>query len=170
MDRHRLEPKHPKDCCHNPTTPKPMADWTTEIVFEESTGGDPQSKGYMGTFCGSRNYMPDYNEDLPCGRGKHQLVCGHCVTSQEPCGVNCHREDLSVVPFACSICEHEIRDVFRKKMTAEERARCRKFDGAVPFLSLAVYVEAVAKHLPNAKVNVTEENICILNECVKYIS
>lgn len=113
----------------------------------------------------SASTQPKYNDCLPCAKGRHHLVCGHWIGSQEPCGVNCKFGDLNAAPFACLVCREIVTDVLREKLTKHEIERLKRMEGISQMHRIAYVVECVTRHAPAVRANVSEVRIY---SCIHY--
>ncbi|CAO2652334.1 Nn.00g006170.m01.CDS01 [Neocucurbitaria sp. VM-36] len=164
-DRPKLTPKRQQDCHRKSPAPKPKRDFVSEIVYELSSEDNPLPAGYLGTFRGSRWYLPDYNACLECGlAGEHRLICGHWVKSDEPCGVNCKSAKLDHAPFICPTCRDIVQDIFTNKLTDAERAKLCGLKGKDDVFMVGCCVEYATKRAPELGVNITETVLSLLRK------
>ena len=133
--------------------------WVDDIVIEEDTPGNNLPVGYLGTFRGSRHFIPEYPGMLPCSHNtKHLLLCGHWVSSSEPCGSNCKKQNHAEKPFNCPTCQEIVREVLTGSiLSAVESIRLRKLEekgNSIVYVSCCV--EQVVRAAPQIKTGITE--------------
>lgn len=121
-------PVRQQDRQQTPITPQTKKSWVDDIVIEEDTPENNLPVGYLGTFRGSRHFIPEYPGMLPCSHNtKHLLLCGHWVSSSEPCGSNCKKQNHAEKPFNCPTCQEIVREVLTGSiLSAVESIRLRK--------------------------------------------
>ncbi|KAL1801113.1 hypothetical protein ACET3X_001455 [Alternaria dauci] len=157
--RPQLITVRPQDRQRRSNTPQPKKNWVDEIEIEEDTPENDLPIGYLGTFRGSRHFIPEYPGMLPCSHNtKHLLLCGHWVSSSEPCGSNCQRQSHTEEPFNCPTCQDLIRNLLTgPTLSAVESTRLRNLkEKGDTILFLSCCVEQVVRAVPEIKTGVTE--------------
>ena len=152
-------PVRQQDRQQTPITPQTKKSWVDDIVIEEDTPGNNLPVGYLGTFRGSRHFIPEYPGMLPCSHNtKHLLLCGHWVSSSEPCGSNCKKQNHAEKPFNCPTCQEIVREVLTGSiLSAVESIRLRKLEekgNSIVYVSCCV--EQVVRAAPQIKTGITE--------------
>ncbi|KAI4923294.1 hypothetical protein J4E85_008331 [Alternaria conjuncta] len=139
------------------STPEPAPNWLDEIVIEEDIPENALPIGYMGTFRGSRHFIPSYPGMKRCSNQvPHLLLCGHWITSTEPCGGNCKKQDHSHKQFKCPTCNDIVRNILTGSFQPADSMRLREFRKQKDIKFLACCVEAVVRAAPEIKNGVTE--------------
>ncbi|KAI4648890.1 uncharacterized protein J4E79_009962 [Alternaria viburni] len=149
----------PRQQDRQPTTPtsEPAPTWLDEIVIEEDTPENALPVGYMGTFRGSRHFIPEYPGMKRCSNQvTHLLLCGHWIASTEPCGANCKKQDHSHKQFKCPTCNDIVRNILMGSFQPADSMRLREFRKQKDIKFLACCVEAVVRAAPEIKNGVTE--------------
>ncbi|RYN32349.1 hypothetical protein AA0117_g4322 [Alternaria alternata] len=152
-------PLRQQDRQQTPITPQNKKSWVGDIVIEEDTPGNNLPVGYLGTFRGSRHFIPEYPGMLPCSHNtKHLLLCGHWVSSSEPCGSNCKKQNHAEKPFNCPTCQEIVREVLTGSiLSAVESIRLRKLkEKCNSIVYVSCCVEQVVRAAPQIKTGVTE--------------
>ncbi|KAI4948293.1 hypothetical protein J4E91_006288 [Alternaria rosae] len=156
-DRPRSQPTQQQNHQHNTTTSPSASNWVDEIVIEEDTLENNLPVGYMGTFHGSRHFIPDYPGIKPCSNQlKHLLLCGHWIDSTNPCGDNCKKQDHSHKQFNCPACHDIVRRILTGAFQPVDSMRLREFRNKKDVAFLACCVEQVIRAAPQLKTGVTE--------------
>ncbi|KAI4682814.1 uncharacterized protein J4E84_007279 [Alternaria hordeiaustralica] len=149
----------PRQQDRQPTTPasEPAPNWLDEIVIEEDIPENALPFGYMGTFRGSRHFIPEYPGMKRCSNQvPHLLLCGHWIASTEPCGSNCKKQDHTHKQFKCPTCNDIVRDILTGSFQPADSMRLREFRKQKDVKFLACCVEAVVRAAPELKNGVTE--------------
>ncbi|CAN9092261.1 unnamed protein product [Alternaria alternata] len=152
-------PVRQQDRQQTPITPQTKKSWVDDIVIEEDTPENNLPVGYLGTFRRSRHFIPEYPGMLPCSHNtKHLLLCGHWVSSSEPCGSNCKKQNHAEKPFNCPTCQEIVREVLTGSiLSAFESIRLRKLEekgNSIVYVSCCV--EQVVRAAPQIKTGITE--------------
>jgi hypothetical protein len=156
-NRPQLQPRRQQDRQRNIRTLQPKTDWVDEITMEENTPENNLPVGYLGTFRGSRHFIPEFPGMLPCSNNyKHVLVCGHWIDSSEICGSNCRKPNPSQKPFNCPTCHDIVRKILHGSFTATDATRLRNFRENSDQIFLACCVEQVTRAAPQLKTGITE--------------
>jgi hypothetical protein len=159
-DRSQLQPRRQRDRQQKSATPQPKANWVDEIVIEEDTPENHLPVGYLGTFRGSRHFVPEYPDMLPCSYRydyKHRLLCGHWVDSSEPCGSNCRKQNHSQKPFTCPTCRDIVHGILTGSFSVVEATRLKKLrEKKNDIAFVACCVEQVTRAAPQLQTGVTE--------------
>ncbi|KAF2241268.1 hypothetical protein BU26DRAFT_611103 [Trematosphaeria pertusa] len=155
--RPKLQPKRQQD---RHVTPRLKCDIAAEIIMEDDDGTLPER--YLGTWQGIRFHSPDYAATACNGSGLHHLVCGHFVTSDSPCGLNCCTPSFDVGPFNCPQCRDTVLTVIKKQLSDAEKAKLEAAAKAKhePY-AVSYLVECVSRRV-ELKANVTETVMSIL--------
>ncbi|KAI4701166.1 hypothetical protein J4E89_010742 [Alternaria sp. Ai002NY15] len=140
------------------TTPsEPAPNWLDEIVIEEDIPENALPVGYMGTFRGSRHFIPEYPGMKRCSNQvTHLLLCGHWIDSTEPCGGNCKKQDHTHKQFKCPTCNDIVRNILTGSFQPADSMRLREFRKQKDVKFLACCVEQVVRAAPELKNAVTE--------------
>jgi hypothetical protein len=139
------------------TAPQSTANWTDEIEIEEDIPENNLPVGYMGTFRGTRHFIPEYPGMKLCSNNvKHLLLCGHWIDSTEPCGSNCNKQDHSQKQFNCPTCQDIVREVLTGFFSRSESTRLRNMRKKKDLAFLACCVEQVTRAAPHIKTGVAE--------------
>lgn len=126
-------------------------------MHEEDTPENDLPEGYLGTFRGSRHFIPDYEGMRKCGlNNMHQMTCGHYVMSAEHCGSNCKTQELDWQPFNCNACRDILSDAISNKTTEAEQTKLRKLKETDTISFIACATEYVTRCVPELKANVAE--------------
>ncbi|CAN9120181.1 unnamed protein product [Alternaria sp. RS040] len=152
-------PVRQQDRQQTPTTPQTKEDWLDDIVIEEDTPENNLPVGYLGTFRGSRHFIPEYPGMLPCSHNtKHHLLCGHWISSSEPCGSNCKKQNHAEKPFNCPTCQGIVREALTGSiLSAVESIRLRKLkEKGNSIVYVSCCVGQVVRAAPQIKSGVTE--------------
>ncbi|KAI4604900.1 hypothetical protein J4E80_010828 [Alternaria sp. BMP 0032] len=155
----RAPSQPPRQQNHQPTTPpsEPTPNWLDEIIIEEDIPENALPVGYMGTFRGSRHFIPEYPGMKRCSNQvTHLLLCGHWISSTEPCGANCKKQDHTHKQFKCPTCNHIVRNILTGSFQPADSMRLREFRKQKDIKFLACCVEAVVRAAPEIKNGVTE--------------
>ncbi|KAI4649069.1 uncharacterized protein J4E78_008587 [Alternaria triticimaculans] len=141
------------------TTPpsEPLPNWLDEIIIEEDIPENALPVGYMGTFRGSRHFIPEYPGMKRCSNQvTHLLLCGHWIASTEPCGANCKKQDHTHKQFKCPTCNDIVRNILTGSFQPADSMRLREFRKQKDVKFLACCVEQVVRAAPELKNGVTE--------------
>ncbi|KAI4608561.1 hypothetical protein J4E83_008997 [Alternaria metachromatica] len=155
----RTRSQPPRQQNHQQTTPpsEPAPNWLDEIVIEEDTPENALPVGYMGTFRGSRHFIPEYPGMKRCSNQvTHLLLCGHWISSTEPCGANCKKQDHTHKQFKCPTCNDIVRNILTGSFQPADSMRLREFRKQKDIKFLACCVEVVVRAAPEIKNGVTE--------------
>ncbi|KAI4909778.1 uncharacterized protein J4E92_010549 [Alternaria infectoria] len=155
----RARSQLPRQQDRQQTTPpsEPLPNWLDEIVIEEDIPENALPVGYMGTFRGSRHFIPEYPGMKRCSNQiPHLLLCGHWISSTEPCGANCKKQDHTHKPFKCPTCNGIVRNILMGSFQPADSMRLREFRKQKDVKFLACCVEAVVRAAPELKNGVTE--------------
>ncbi|KAI4690256.1 hypothetical protein J4E81_007408 [Alternaria sp. BMP 2799] len=155
--RTRSQPPRQQDRQPTTSTPEPAPNWLDEIVIEEDIPENNLPAGYMGTFRGSRHFIPEYPGMKRCSNQiTHLLLCGHWIASTEPCGGNCKKQDHSHKQFKCPTCTDIVRKILTGSFQPADSIRLREFRKQKDLKFLACCVEQVVRAAPELKTGVTE--------------
>jgi len=155
----RIPSPPPRQQDRQQTTPpsEPLPNWLDEIVIEEDIPENALPVGYMGTFRGSRHFIPEYPGMKRCSNQvTHLLLCGHWIDSAEPCGANCKKQDHSHKQFKCPTCNDIVRKILTGSFQPADSLRLREFRKQKDVKFLACCVEQVVRAAPELKTGVTE--------------
>ncbi|KAI4905953.1 hypothetical protein J4E90_011028 [Alternaria incomplexa] len=155
----RIPSPPPRQQDRQQTTPpsEPLPNWLDEIVIEEDIPENALPVGYMGTFRGSRHFIPEYPGMKRCSNQvTHLLLCGHWIASTEPCGGNCKKQDHTHKQFKCPTCNDIVRNILTGSFQPADSMRLREFRKPKDVKFLACCVEAVVRAAPELKNGVTE--------------
>ncbi|KAI4619095.1 uncharacterized protein J4E87_007682 [Alternaria ethzedia] len=156
-DSPHSQPPRQQDTQPTTTTSEPAPNWLDEIVIEEDTPENALPVGYLGTFRGSRHFIPEYPGMKRCSNQvTHLLLCGHWIASTEPCGANCKKQDHSHKQFKCPTCTDIVRNILTGSFQPADSMRLREFRKQKDIKFLACCVEAVVRAAPEIKNGVTE--------------
>ncbi|KAF2827902.1 hypothetical protein CC86DRAFT_454645 [Ophiobolus disseminans] len=163
--RPKITPKSLKDHLREQPGLYVRPDHASEFVVEEfKDSEDPMPKGYWETWRGYRMGYSTVEDYCVCGvGGGHFLVCGHQVISKEPCGTNCKIAHHEYAGFKCEQCIETVSGIFENKLTQEEKDNIALFQhNRTEAAYVGLCVEAVMKHMPLAKGNITESVMSIV--------
>jgi len=150
-------PPRQQDRPRTTTLSEPAPNWLDEIVIEEDIPENALPVGYMGTFRGSRHFIPEYPGMKRCSNQvTHLLLCGHWIDSTEPCGGNCKKQDHSHKQFKCPTCNDIVRNILTGSFQPADSMRLREFRKQKDVKFLACCVEQVVRAAPELKNGVTE--------------
>jgi len=155
--RAHSQPPGQQDRQRTTTTSDPAPNWLDEIVIEEDIPENNLPVGYMGTFRGSRHFIPEYPGMKRCSNQvMHLLLCGHWIDSTEPCGGNCKKQDHNHKQFKCPTCNDIVRKILTGSFQLADSLRLREFRKQKDVKFLACCVEQVVRAAPELKTGVTE--------------